>query len=472
MDARQIILEHIKGQDEELSYIAREIWDHPQVALQEEFAARLLAEKMEADGFSIEWGAGGMSTAFVAEWGAGSPIIGFLGEYDALPGLSQEVSSAKTPIESGAPGHGCGHNLFGTACMGSVMALKAAMAQNNIGGTIRFYGCPAEETLVGKTFMARDGVFDDLNAAVSWHPGAYNITWNGSSLAMNSFRVNFHGVAAHAGGSPWLGRSALDAVMLMDAGVNYMREHVPPESRIHSVVTSGGQAPNVVPAFAQVWYFVRAPHRQQVEEMYRWMQDIAKGAALMTGTRHEIDFITGCYEILPNSVMSDLLYDKMAEVDDMAFSEQERAFARELQTSFPEGSMQHGFDWAQISTSAKLDAAEMDDPLWERVLPHSPTPPLMGGSTEVADVSWIAPTGQITTTCWPLGTPGHSWQTVASSGSSIGAKGMIFAAKAMALAGLDLLTKPLLLANAQAEFETVLAGREYVTPLPPKATPR
>ena len=472
MDAQAIILEHLKENDEELNYIAKEIWDHPQVALQEEFACKLLAEKMEADGFAITWGAGGMPTAFIAEWGAGSPTIGLLGEYDALPGLSQELTSEKSPIDIGGPGHGCGHNLYGTACMGSVMALKSAMQREGIGGTIRFYGCPAEETLVGKTFMARDGVFDDLDAAISWHPGDTNITWNGSSLAMNSFKVNFYGVAAHAGGSPWLGRSALDGVMLMDAGVNYMREHVPPESRIHSVVTSGGQAPNVVPAFAQVWYFVRAPKREQVEEMYQWMQDIAKGAALMTGTRHEIEFITGCYDVLPNSVMSDLLYEKMAAVDDMKFSEKERQFGRELQGTFPDGSVQRGFDWMQLSTSAELNPATIDDPLWEGVFPHSPTPPLMGGSTEVADVSWITPTGQVTTTCWPLGTPGHSWQTVASSGSSIGAKGMIFAAKAMALAGLDLLTQPDLLAAAQAEFERARGGRDYVSPLPPEATPK
>ena len=472
MDANAIVLNHIRENDEELTYIAKEIWDHPQVALQEEFASKLLADKLEADGFAISWGAGGMPTAFVAEWGEGAPIIGILGEYDALPSLSQELSSDKSAIEAGGPGHGCGHNLYGTACMGSAMALKSVMERQGIAGTIRFYGCPAEETLVGKTFMARDGVFDDLDAAISWHPGDTNITWNGSSLAMNSFRVSFHGVAAHAGGSPWLGRSALDGVMLMDAGVNYMREHVPPESRIHSVVTSGGQAPNVVPAFAQIWYFVRAPQRAQVEEMYQWMQDIAKGAALMSGTRHEIEFITGCYDILPNSVMSDLLYEKMAEVDDMRFTERERQFARELQATFPEGSVQRGFDWMQLSTSAVLDRATVDDPLWEAVYPHSPTPPLMGGSTEVADVSWITPTGQITTTCWPLGTPGHSWQTVASSGSSIGAKGMILAAKTMALAGLDLLTRPDVLAEAKAEFERMRAGRDYVTPLPPEATPK
>jgi len=472
MDAQAIILDHLKENDEELSYIAKDIWDHPQVALQEEYAAKLLAGKMEADGFTVTWGAGGMSTAFIAEWGEGSPTIGFLGEYDALPGLSQALSSQRSPLQAGEPGHGCGHNLFGTACMGSVMALKRAMISAGISGKIRFYGCPAEETLVGKTFMARDGVFDDLDAAISWHPGDTNITWNGSSLAMNSFKVNFYGVAAHAGGSPWLGRSALDGVMLMDAGVNYMREHVPPESRIHSVVTSGGQAPNVVPAFAQVWYFVRAPKRAQVEEIYQWMQDIAQGAALMSGTRHEIEFITGCYDILPNSVMSDLLYEKMAALDDMRFTEQERQFGRELQATFPDGSVKHGFDWMQLSTSQELDEAACDDPLWEGVFPHSPTPPLMGGSTEVADVSWITPTGQITTTCWPLGTPGHSWQTVASSGSSIGAKGMIFAAKAMALAGLDLLTQPDLLAAAIAEFQQARGDQAYVSPLPADSTPQ
>ena len=270
----------------------------------------MLADKLAADGFDVDWGAGGMPTAFVAEWGSGAPIIGFLGEYDALPGLSQELSSEKSPIENGGPGHGCGHNLYGTACMASIMGLKTAMEREGIGGTIRFYGCPAEETLVGKTFMARDGVFDDLDAAITWHPGDNNITWNGPTLAMNSFRVSFHGVAAHAGATPWLGRSALDGVMLMDAGVNYMREHVPPESRIHSVVTSGGLAPNVVPAFAEVWYFVRAPKREQVDEMYRWMQDIAQGAALMSGTRHEIELISGCYDMLPNAVISDVLYQK------------------------------------------------------------------------------------------------------------------------------------------------------------------
>ena len=473
MDAKEIILNHINDQDEKLSYIAKEIWNNPQVGLQETFASAMLAKELEEDGFSIEWGAGQMPTAFVASWGEGSPTIGFLGEYDALPGLSQKVGTDKEPIEAGGPGHGCGHNLFGTACMASVMSLKRAMAAHNIKGTLRFYGCPAEETLVGKTFMARDRVFDDLDAAISWHPGSTNLVWNGSSLAMNSFKVNFHGVASHAGGAPHLGRSALDGVVLMDVGVNYLREHIPQDSRIHSVVTSGGQAPNVVPAYAQVWYFVRAPHREQVDEIYARMLDIAQGAALMTGTTHDIEFITGCYDVLPNDVLSQLLFEKMKEADGISFTEQERAFAKELQATFPEGSVERAFEHMKKATSDGISPDDIDNPLWEEVLSHAPIPPPPGGgSTEVGDVSWITPTGQLTTCCWPLGTPGHSWQTVVSSGSSIGAKGMIFAAKGMALAGLDLFTKPALLQKAKAVFDEARNGKTYVSPLPDGTVPQ
>ena len=471
MSAKQIILDHINNEDEKMSYIAKEIWDHPQVALTETFASKMLAKELEDAGFSIEWGAGHMETAFIATWGEGRPYVGFLGEYDALPGLSQEVSTEKTPIESGGPGHGCGHNLYGTACMGSVLALQAAMKAEGIPGTIRFYGCPAEETLVGKTFMARDGVFDDLDVALSWHPGQANIVWNGSALALNSFKVNFHGVASHAGGAPHLGRSALDGIMLMDVGVNYLREHIPQESRIHCVVTSGGQAPNVVPAYAQVWYFVRAPSRDLVDEVYQRILKIAEGAAMMAGVTHDVEFVTGCYDVLPNSTLSDLLLEKLQETDGISFTDQERKFAKELQATFPDGSVERAFEWMQRSAETGTLAENADNPLWEQMVPHSPTPPLMGGSTEVGDVSWITPTGQITTTCWPLGTPGHSWQTVVSSGSSIGAKGMILASKAMALAGLDLLTKPELLAQAKADFDVARGGKVYVTPLPEGTLP-
>jgi len=472
MKAEELILDHIQKMDERLTNIASEIWEHPQVALQENYAAALLADELQAAGFTVEWGIGQMPTAFIASWGTGAPIIGFLAEYDALPGLSQKVSTQKDPIVPGEPGHGCGHNLFGTACLGSVTALKKAMEADNINGTIRFYGCPAEETLLGKIYMAKAGVFDDIDAAISWHPGDTNIIWNGSSLALNSFKVNFYGVASHAGGSPHLGRSALDGVMLMDVGINYLREHVIQEARIHSVITSGGQVPNVVPAFAQVWYFVRAPHRDQVEEIYARVLDIAKGAALMSGTRHEIEFITGCYDVLPNKVLSSLLLEKMQQVNDLSFTDQERHFASELQATFPEGSLKQAFEGLQEATSLEIPAEKIQDPLWEQVLPHSENPQQMGGSTDIGDVSWLTPTGQLTTCCMPLGTPGHSWQTVAASGSSIGMKGMLFAAKGMALAGLDLLTMPDLLSQAKADFKQAKKGKEYISPLPEKAVPQ
>ncbi|MFN8444940.1 MAG: amidohydrolase [Caldilineaceae bacterium] len=471
MPIQQTIQNFLEQEDEKLSYLAKEIWDHPEIGLQEKFAANLLSNELEAAGFRVERGVGQMPTAFVASWGEGKPIIGILGEYDALPGLSQKVASELAAIQQGGPGHGCGHNLFGCASFGAALALKEVLIEYKIPGTIRFYGCPAEETLVGKTFMAKDGVFDDLDAALAWHPGDTNMVWHSSSLAMNSFRVNFHGVAAHGAAAPHLGRSALDGVMLMDIGVNYLREHIIQEARIHSVVTSGGQAPNVVPAYAQVWYFVRAPSRTQVDEIYARVLDIAKGAALMSGTTYDIDFVTGCYDFLPNRVLSDLMYAKMQELGEMHFDEPEIAFARKLQQSFPAGSLDYSYAQLQRSTLGGFSKEDLSNPLWTKVLPHSLNSPVMPGSTEVGDVSYITPTGQLTTCCWPLGAPGHSWQITASSGSSIGFKGMLFAAKALALSALDLLTKPELLQAAKAEFAVSTNGKKYVTPIPEGTVP-
>lgn len=471
MSVQETMQHYLDQEDEKLAYLAKEIWAHPEIGLQETFAANLLSKELEEAGFTIERGVGQMPTAFVASWGTGKPIIGILGEYDALPGLSQQVATTVDAIVQGGPGHGCGHNLFGTAGLGAVLALKEALIANNIPGTIRFYGCPAEETLVGKTFMAKDGVFDDLDAALAWHPGDTNMVWHGSSLAMNSFKVNFHGIASHGAAAPHLGRSALDGVMLMDVGVNYLREHIIQEARIHSVVTSGGQAPNVVPAYAQVWYFVRAPRRDQVDAIYARVLDIAKGAALMSGTTYDIDFVTGCYEVLPNSVISNLMYEKMVELGPMSFTEQEIAWAAALQKSFPAGSREFSYESLEKTTVGSLVKADLDNPLWTKVLCHASTPTVMPGSTEVGDVSQITPTSQLTTTCWPFGTPPHSWQITASSGSQIGFKGMLYAAKALALTALDLLTKPELLQAAKAEFAASTGGRKYITPIPDGTVP-
>jgi aminobenzoyl-glutamate utilization protein B len=471
MNVKATIQDYLDQEDERLAYLAKEIWHHPEIGLQETFAAKLLADELVQAGFQVTRGVGQMSTAFVASWGVGKPVIGILGEYDALPGLSQQMATTIAPVEEGGPGHGCGHNLFGTASLGAALALKEAMLAHNIPGTIRFYGCPAEETLVGKTFMAKEGVFDDLDAALAWHPGDTNQVSYGSSLAMNSFKVNFYGVAAHGAAAPHLGRSALDGAQLMDVGVNYLREHIIQEARIHSVITSGGQAPNVVPAYAQIWYFVRAPTRAQVDEIYTRMLDIAKGAALMSGTTYDIDFVTGCYELLPNLVLADLIHEKMQEVGAMHFTPQETAFAAQLQKTFPAGSLDYAYTLLEKTTRGGYTKTDLTNPLWPQVLHHATTVLVMPGSTEVGDVSQITPTGQMTTCCWPFGTPPHSWQITASSGSQIGFKGMHYAAKVLALTALDLMTRPDLLRAAQAEFADRTEGRQYVSPLPDGTIP-
>lgn len=471
MAAPHAAIAYLDQEDERLAYLARQIWERPEVALQERFASGLLADQLEAAGFHVERGVAGMPTAFVASWGSGGPTIGILGEYDALPGLSQRLTAERSPVAQGGPGHGCGHNLFGVASLGAAQAIKAQLEARGLPGVVRYYGCPAEETLVGKTYMARAGLFDDLDAALAWHPGDSTMVMAGSSLAMNSFKVNFYGVASHAAVDPHNGRSALDGAQLMDVGVNYLREHIIPEARIHSVITSGGQAPNVVPAYAQIWYFVRAPRRDQVEAIYARVLDIARGAALMSGTTHEIEFVTGCYDLLPNATLARLLHATLEQAGPLAFTAEEQAFARQLQASFTPGTVANAFVLTQRLAGAELDPALAEVPLWEQVLPFSDSPYVLPGSTEVGDVSQITPTGQLSTTCWPLGTPGHSWQIVASSGSSIGFKGMQLAAKAMALAGLELLTQPELLAEAQAEFRRRRGGSAYVSPLPEGTQP-
>jgi aminobenzoyl-glutamate utilization protein B len=351
------------------------------------------------------------------------------------------------------------------AVLGAASAVKEAMEEAKIKGTIRYYGCPAEETLVGKVFMARAGVFDDLDAAITWHPGYVNGVRSSSSNAMNSFKVNFHGLAAHAGSTPEAGRSALDGVQLLDVGVNYMREHIIDKARVHCVITEGGQAPNVVPPYAQVWYYVRAPNREQVEHIYAWMLDIAKGAALMTGTTHEVEFLTGCYNTLPNDTIGDVLWDKLKRVGPPRFTEEEKALARKLQDTFPPGAIEKGLQRVGMTRE------EAGDPLCETITPPHGKGLVSGGSTDVGDVSHITPTAQITTCCQALGTPGHSWQRVVTSGSSIGIKGMMLAAKAIALAALELGTKPEVLQAARDEFEKKTGGKKYVSPLPEGLVP-
>jgi len=465
MSLKEKALDYLDANEDKLTELAKDIWEHPELGLQETRSSKLLAGELEEAGFSVEMGVGQLPTAFVASWGEGKPIIGILGEYDALPGLSQKVSATRDPVKEGAPGHGCGHNLLGVGSLGAALAAKEAMEKGRIKGTIRYYGCPAEEMMIGKIFMARAGVFDDLDAALTWHPMYANTVWWCSFLAMNSFKVNFHGVAAHAAAAPEAGRSALDAVELMDVGVNYLREHIIEKARIHCVITNGGKAPNVVPPYAQVWYYVRAPLREQVDEIYSRMLDIAKGAALMTGTTYDIDFLTGGYDMLPNDRLSELLLEKLKEVGAPKFTAEEVDFARKLQKTFPPDAVENAL------RSMGLTREEVGDPLCDKIVEPFDKGKVMPASTDLGDVSHIAPTAQITTCCQALGTPLHSWQNVALVGSSIGFKGMMVAAKALALAALDLETKPDILKAARDEFEKKIGGKKYVSPLPEGAVP-
>lgn len=465
MGLEETALSYLDANEDKLTELAKHIWEHPELGLQETRSSQLLADALEKAGFSVDVGVGQMPTAFVASWGEGKPVIGILGEYDALPSLSQKVSATREPIEEGAPGHGCGHNLLGVGSLGAALAVKEAMERDRIEGTIRYYGCPAEEILIGKIFMARAGAFDDLDAAISWHPSYANTVWSSSSLAMNSFKVDFHGIAAHAAAAPESGRSALKGVQLMDVGVNYLREHISEKARIHCVITDGGEAPNVVPPFARVWYYVRAPLRKQVEDIYSRMLDIAKGAALMSGTTFEVDFLTGAYDMLPNDRLGELLLEKLKLVGPPRFTEEEKDFAKQLQSTLPPDAVENAL------RSYGLTREEVGDPLCEKIVEPFDKGEVLPASTDVGDVSHITPTAQITTCCQALGTPAHSWQNVASVGSTIGFKGMMLAAKAMALAVLDLQIEPGILKAARDEFEKEFKGKKYVSPLPEGVAP-
>ncbi|WP_224449059.1 amidohydrolase [Haloprofundus salilacus] len=463
---KETVFDWVDENEPRLVDVAERIWETPELGLHEEQSAATLVELLESEGFEVESGVAGMPTAFVATYGEGDPRVGILGEYDALPGLSQRIESERDPIEEGGPGHGCGHNLFGTAGAGAAIAVKEAIDESGISGTVVFYGCPAEETLVGKTYMARAGVFDDLDAALTWHPGDLSTPRMGSSNALDSVMFTFEGEAAHAGGSPDSGRSALDAVELMNTGVEYMREHISDDARMHYVITDGGDAPNVVPAEATVWHYVRAPEREEVERNTEWLRDIAEAAAMMTQTEVSERFLTGCYDYRANDVVSEVIWENMRTVGPIPYDDANYAFAAELKATVPDDRIESGL-------SNVPD--ELYDEIREKSLHPDPVEPFdhdhqTHGSTEVADVSWITPTGQFTAATWPVGAPGHSWQVVAANGD-FGLKGVAFTAKVLAGATYDLLTTPETVEAAREEFETEIGSGAYETPLPEDAEP-
>jgi aminobenzoyl-glutamate utilization protein B len=363
--------------------------------------------------------------------------------------MSQKNVPYREPVEEGKPGHACGHSGLGAAAVGAALAVKASMERHGVPGTIRLYGTPAEETAIGKVYMLLGGQFTDLDVCLHWHPGSKNQASVGSSKAVASAKFSFRGTAAHASSSPESGHSALDAVELMNVGVNYMREHVKEDTRIHYVITDGGGAPNVVPASATVWYFVRANDHKDVENYFKWVNDVARGAALMTRTEVSVQIDTDCHEIIPNTPLAEALYQNLVAVGPPEFNADEQEFARRLQQPL---TTEFGTTFTTGLEAGVRTIAESAEPA--------------KGSTDVGDISWFVPTGGIRTVCFVADGPGHSWQNVACIGSSIGEKGLLYAARVLAVSAIELFEKPDLVAAARADFDAKMQGRRYTTLIP------
>ena len=419
--------------------IAHEIWGFAEVGYQETRSSALLQHQLRDAGFVVKSGVAEIPTAFVATWGSGKPIIGIIGEFDALPGLSQDTTPARKPLADGGPGHGCGHHLFGTASTAAAVAVKDWLAATHHSGTIRFYGTPAEEGGSGKVFMVRAGLFDDVDAVVAWHPGDRNEATPSSSLANINAKFRFHGIASHAAAAPERGRSALDAVESMDYMVNMMREHVPQETRIHYVITNGGKAPNVVPDFAEVYLYARHPDMRTLDDIWERIVNAAKGAALGTGTTMDMQIIGSVYNVLPNDYLATLQKKNLERVGGVTYTPAERAFGETIRKTLTEPMLPLGSERTVVTTRGDVASA----------------------STDLGDVSWRVPTVSMTAATWVPGTPAHSWQATAAGGTSIGTKGMMVAAKSMALTAIDLFTDPTNLVKARAEFEQRKAGFVY-----------
>ena len=441
-----------------LKKIEHEIWNYAEVANTEYKSAAILKEYLEKQGFEIKE-VPEMPTAFVAEYGQGHPIIGILGEYDALPGLSQKVSTQKEPVEEGGNGHGCGHNLIGTGCAGAVSAVKAWMEKEKIQGTIRCYGCPAEEQLTGKGKMATKGVFSDLDIALSWHPWNSTEVLQYSSLAVISLKFKFKGIPAHAAMAPQAGRSALDAVELMNVGCNYLREHIIDTARIHYVITNGGRVPNVVPEDAEVWYNVRAPKMEQVKEILQRVYAVAEGAALMTGTKVTHEVISGCYDMIINRKLSEILNNNLHQIGAPKYKDEDWEFAEEFQNRVSDKdtleTMASFFvtDPEIVCGKAMLsDILEMNN--WDKVMP---------GSFDHGDVSYIAPFAYLAVASFFPGCGGHTWQSTACAGSGLGEDALMCATKVLVGSIYDILQNPEILKSAKEEFQKKTGGKPYVS---------
>ncbi|MCA9034963.1 MAG: amidohydrolase [Planctomycetaceae bacterium] len=441
---QKMAIDAVNQRRDESWKIAQQIWKAAEPGYQEVESSKRIADALQEAGFRMQRGVAEIPTAFTAEFGEGSPVIGILGEYDALPGLSQTASTDPEPRQDGNNyGHGCGHHLFGVASASAAMAVADQIRNGHLKGTVRFYGCPAEEGGSAKVFMVRDGLFGDCDAVFHWHPSSRNSAGDRSSLARIAVKFQFKGRSAHAAGSPEQGRSALDAVALTNHAAELMREHTPEGTRIHHVITSGGEAPNVVPAFAEVYYYVRHPEARVLRPLYERLEKCAKAGALGTETELTIKYEGGIREILPNQTLSTLMERNLQKLNDLEYTDEEMQFAVRMREQIPQ-----------------------PEPL-ESIRSVSNVSGTVGkGSTDVGDVSWIVPTSGFTTACWIPGTPGHSWQAVACGGTTIGEKGLHLAARTLAASTVELMRTPNLLRSAKDEWKQRTNGTTYEPLIP------
>jgi aminobenzoyl-glutamate utilization protein B len=444
-DLKKAAIEHIDTISGSLIEVSDAIWECAEIALLEFRSARILADAAEKAGFTVKMGVADLPTAFVASFGSGRPIIGILAEYDALPGLSQDFTPYPKVLVEGEAGHGCGHNLFGAGSLGAALALKEILNAHKIDGTVRLYGCPAEEDVGGKMYMAREGLFDDLDVCLAWHPDQSTKVDTRGSQAIDDLKIEFFGKTSHAAFDPWKGLSALDGLEMTTFGVNLLREHIKPTVRIHYVITGGGKVPNVVPDYAELWLWVRDSKRQGVKDVIGRIEKIVEGAALATGTQAKIHNLGSYHEMLVNMIGSAAMQKNLEWIGPIEYTQDEAAFARRIQKEA--GVEEKGMDITikELETQAK-------DP--------------DGGSTDVAEVSWVVPTLHVSIVTAPSGVPWHSWAVVAASKHSIGHKGMLQAAKVLALTSLDFLMDEKLRQASQQEFKQKLGGYTYTSGIP------
>ncbi len=473
-DALVAIAEAIEVMKPDFTKLSDSIWDFAELKFEERRSSELLARTLEDNGFVVRRAVAGMDTAFIGDFGTGKPVIAFLGEFDALAGMNQVANIAvHEALTEGATGHGCGHNLLGVGSLMAAIALANEMKANNLPGTVRYYGCPGEEGGSGKTFMVRAGLFDDVDTALTWHPAPFNGVRSTNNLAVLEYYYRFKGIASHASNAAHLGRSALDAVELMNVGVNFLREHMPQDCRVHYAITdAGGKAANVVQAKAEVLYLIRAPEMPQALDLAKRVEKVARGAAMMTETEVEVVFDTASTNLLPNIALETVMHENMVALGPIAFDEADLVFARTIQETFTDEAIRSCIRLYQIKgdvfSNTRIDGST---PLHLGLRAFEGYSHFRAGSTDVGDVSWVTPTVQCWTPAWAIGTNPHTWQVVAQGKSAAAHKAMAHAAKTLAVTGLSLMTSPSLLAEARAEWREKTEGKPYICPIPENVMP-